>query len=144
MKVGNDSSTNGYFRIMRSRRDRLEITEEARKPALVPGIHPEEQSGQWGSRKTLCVRALHCVDFQRRGADTPPQMALIVLKIRSSSAPVPQEDRERDRERGPAGFPRLRKRVRLDVHKFGGWRKPVENYGSSIRGMALRGAGRWS
>src|SRR5437667_9163003 len=53
--MGNDSGTNGNLWVMRPRRHLLEITEESRKPALVPGIHPGEQSGQWGSRKTLCV-----------------------------------------------------------------------------------------
>src|SRR5439155_15020072 len=39
----------------------LEIAEQSRKPALIPDvtnvrdvIHRGEQSGQWGSRKTLC------------------------------------------------------------------------------------------
>src|SRR5438876_12104691 len=55
VQMGKDSSTNGNLRVMRPRRHLLEITEESGKPALVPGVHPGEQAGQWGSRKTLCV-----------------------------------------------------------------------------------------
>src|SRR5439155_14394520 len=62
IQMGNDSSTNGDLRVMRSRRRLLEITEQSRKPALIPDVtHVSdvfdlgEQSGQWGSRKTLCV-----------------------------------------------------------------------------------------
>src|SRR5260221_10732969 len=55
MQVGNDSSANGNLRVVRSRGHLLEITEKSRKPALVPGLHLGEQSGQWGSRKTLCI-----------------------------------------------------------------------------------------
>src|SRR5437773_10936835 len=40
---------------MRAHRHPFEITKEARKPAFIPGVHRSEQSGQWGSRKTLCV-----------------------------------------------------------------------------------------
>src|SRR5439155_3469299 len=61
MQARHDPCTNGNFRVIRSRRHPLEIAEQSRKPALIPDvtnvrdvIHRGEQSGQWGSRKTLC------------------------------------------------------------------------------------------
>src|SRR5438093_8517736 len=94
-----------------------------------------------GGRERPCALCTPLCWFPQHAADTRLRMALIVPKIRSSSAPVPQEDRERERERAPEGFPHLRRSVRLDVHKSRGQAKAVENFGSNIRDMALRVAG---
>src|SRR5439155_25603344 len=94
-----------------------------------------------GGRERPCALCTPLCWFPEHAADTRLRMALIVPKIRSSSAPVRQEYPERQRERGPAGFPYLRMSVRLDVHKSRGQAKAVENFESSMRDMALRVAG---
>src|SRR5207249_4447142 len=119
----------------------LKTTEKSRKPAFVPGvIHVGSSQGNEGRERRDGLRTPLCW-FLQHVTDTRWEMALIVPKIRSSSARVPREDREQEREKGPAGLARLRVSVRSDVRKSRGRGKGVENFGSGIRDMALRVAG---
>src|SRR5205809_2075791 len=94
-------------------------------------IHLGEQSGQWGSRKTLCV--VHSIVLVSRTCSryTPKDgsdCAEDSIFQRASAARVSRAAAGK----GTGGFPYLRGSVRSDVDKSPGQAKAVENFGSSM------------